>query len=143
MPERYCQRCGADVEDVGGFCLLGHSLKVASVVEPIRDLKAELERTFDEVQAKVVAVTAEIPLRDDADPAPIRGPAGPPPPPLPADLEEQAKTRLDDLWADYEEQLNQPSDPIDAFAPAPRMDWGPQRAPKARRGLGKLRPEEA
>ena len=145
MTERYCPKCGTDVEDVGGFCLLGHSLKLAAVTDSMNDLRAEVDRVFEEVReqvhAKLATVTGEMPAV-----------APPPPPPLvpleaPAHVEaveEATQTDLDPLWANFDEDLtpNGP-DPIAAFAPSPRMDWGPDRGkrPKRREGGQGFSPE--
>lgn len=125
MGQRFCSRCGAEVEDVGGFCLLGHSLKLS----PMTQQRAEGPRLH-------TSDTYE-PLRPDPRPEPARPPASPervtlaappppPPPPLPDDLAEQTKGRIDDLWAGLEDSAASPSDPITAFAPNTRMYWGPE-----------------
>ena len=123
MTERYCPKCATDVEDVGGFCLLGHDLRLRPITESqsMDDLRAEVDRAFEEARSQVAAVTGEIPLvKSDA----------PPPPPLPDDLEEQTKTRMVEAWAAFEDEPEPPaaSDPITAFAPNTRMDWGPGEA---------------
>ena len=137
MSERYCPKCGTDVEDVGGFCLLGHSLKLASVTDSMGDLRAEVDRVFEEVreqvQARIATVTGEIPA--------VTGPP-PPPPPVEATaaveaVEEATQTDLDPLWANFDEDLSPDGpDPIAAFAPSPRMDWGPEKGKKLKRGDG-------
>ncbi len=120
MANRFCHRCGSDVEDAGGFCLLGHRF-VATFDPPppppppppaMDDLTAEVGRVFDEAQATVQALaTSELP----ADAAPERP--------------SRYATSLDRTWAQLE-SAPPPSadDPINTFAPPPRMDWGPQRA---------------
>jgi hypothetical protein len=138
MSERYCPKCRTDVEDVGGFCLLGHSLKLASVTDSMGDLRAEVDRVFDEVreqvQARIATVTGE-----------IQAVSAPPPPPPPATeapvvievVEEATQTDLDPLWANFDEDLSPDGpDPISAFAPSPRMDWGPEKGRKPKRGDG-------
>ena len=137
MTERYCPKCGTDVEDVGGFCLLGHSLKLASVTDSMGDLRAEVDRVFEEVreqvQARIATVTGEIPA--------VTAPP-PPPPPVEATaaveaVEEATQTDLDPLWANFDEDLSpNGQDPIAAFAPSPRMDWGPEKGRKLKRGDG-------
>jgi hypothetical protein len=105
MAQRFCTQCGTDVEDAGGFCLLGHSLRVSGPVDnSIAALRAEVEEAFEE--ARVLVSTAL-----SADPS---GPPPPPPPPM---------TRV----AVIEDQPMSGADPIADFAPAPRMDWGPER----------------
>jgi len=121
MSERYCPKCATEVEDVGGFCLLGHDLRLRPMTESMDDLRAEVDRAFEQARVQVAAVTGEIPL--------VVGdmPSVPPPPPLPDDLEEQTKTRMVEAWQDFEDEPAGPSasDPITAFAPNTRMDWGP------------------
>ena len=138
MTERYCPKCRTDVEDVGGFCLLGHSLKLASVTDSsMGDLRAEVDRVFEEVreqvQARIATVTGEMPA------------VAPPPPPPPAvetpavieAVEEATQTDLDPLWANFDEDLSpEGPDPIAAFAPSPRMDWGPEKGKRLKRGDG-------
>jgi len=145
MSERYCPRCGTDVEDVGGFCLLGHSLKLASVTDSMSGLRAEVDRVFDEVreqvQARLATVTGEIPA------------VAPPPPPPPAlevpvvveVVEEASQTDLDPLWANFDDDLSpEGPDPIAAFAPSPRMDWGPDKGKRLkRRDGGQVSPKTA
>lgn len=126
MSERYCPKCRTDVEDVGGFCLLGHDLRLRAVTDAaMNDLRAEVDRAFEEARVQVAAITGEIPVVAAAPPPP-------PPPPLPDDLEDQTKKRMQELWAGFEEEPSSPSDPIAQFAPANRMDWGPGDKPKRR-----------
>lgn len=126
MTERYCPKCQAEVEDVGGFCLLGHSLRLRPITETMDEIRAEVDRAFEEARVQVAAITGEIPAIASSPP---------PPPPLPDDLEEQTKTRMDELWAGFEEDAPSPADPITAFAPNTRMDWGPDGAKLKRRGF--------
>lgn len=134
MIERYCPKCGTDVEDVGGFCLLGHSLKLASVTDSVGDLRAEVDRVFEEVReqvhAKIATVTGEMPA--------VVAPPPPPPPEQPTvvveAVEEATQTDLDPLWANFDDELAPNGhDPIAAFAPSPRMDWGPERGKRGKR----------
>lgn len=117
---RYCPRCATEVEDVGGFCLLGHDLRLRPMSESMNDLRAEVDRAFEEARVQVAAVTGDIPQVRAATPPPP-----PPPPPLPDDLEEQTKNRMVENWAAFEAEVPSASDPITAFAPNTRMDWGP------------------
>ena len=127
MSERYCPKCQTDVEDVGGFCLLGHSLRLRPITESLDDLRAEVDKAFEEVRVQVAAVTGEIPaIQPDAA-------APPPPPPLPDDLEEQTKTKMTELWADFDDDVRAATDPITAFAPNTRMDWGPEGSKRSKR----------
>ena len=126
MSERYCPKCQTDVEDVGGFCLLGHSLRLRPITASLDELREEVDRAFEEVRVQVAAVTGEIPA--------IQGPPAPPPPPLPDDLEEQTTTRMTELWEDFEPEDSRTStDPITAFAPDTRMNWGPEGGKRLKR----------
>ena len=72
MAQRFCTTCEADVEDVDGFCLLGHSLKVASVMPSIDELRAEVDEAFKNAQAEVAQVlSVPFPVV-----APAEGPQG-------------------------------------------------------------------
>ena len=124
MSERYCPKCRTEVEDVGGFCLLGHDLRLRAVTDStLNELRADVDRAFEEARVQVAAITGEIPA--------VQAPP-PPPPPLPDDLEEQTKTRMEELWAGFEEETPPASDPITQFAPDTRMDWGPGEKTKRR-----------
>jgi hypothetical protein len=129
MTMRYCPRCASEVEDVGGFCLLGHPLRLEPLIPSVSHIRAEVDRAFDEVDTAVdrrtpaaepalggslsAALLPEASLRRDLEQA---GPT-PPPPPAPHRA----------LWESLEEGLADLSDPIATFAPSPRMDWGPER----------------
>lgn len=108
MSDRFCPTCNAAVEDVGGFCLLGHSLSETESKGTLSELRAEVDRAFEEARVQV-AVTL--------------GKAVPPPPPpaVVATSHGYAPLRVS------EEPHAGVSDPITEFAPAPRMDWGPER----------------
>lgn len=126
MSERYCPRCRAEVADVGGFCLLGHSLRLQPVMDSsLGDLRAEVDRAFEEARVQVASMTAEMPGQSTSPPPP-------PPPPVPEDPERQARTRMDELWAGFDDQPPSPTDPITQFAPGTRMDWGPGAKPRRR-----------
>lgn len=111
MAESFCNRCGSDVEDAGGFCLLGHRLAPAFGAPPpppppaMDDLTAEVNSVFDAALAS------------------IQEPAAPPQEPS------RYVSSVDRTWAQLESgPPPSPDDPINTFAPPPRMDWGPQRA---------------
>ena len=117
MTQRFCHRCGSDVEDTGGFCLLGHRLAVAGPDE-VRD-----------------AAAAQL------------GVAPPPPPPPGAPAETEAEPLVSSvaptwaaLGATAPGTAPVPDDPINEFAPPPRMDWGPGSSVK-RFSLKRLRAE--
>jgi hypothetical protein len=111
MAQRFCNRCGSDVEDTGGFCLLGHRLAVAAPDE-VRDLAAAPPPPPPvapvEAEAAVPAVSSVAPTWAALDTTPGAPPV--------------------------------PDDPINQFAPPARMDWGPGSSVK-RFSLKRLRAE--
>ncbi len=117
MSLRHCPRCRTDVEDVGGFCLLGHPLRLTAPVDSLASLRAEVDKAFEDVEVKVAEVLTGRPV---APPAPGSGTPAVPPPPPPRSYA-----------AEFEPSTG--SDPIVDFAPAPQMDWGPERARLLRR----------
>ena len=107
----FCNGCNAEVENAGGFCLLGHRLTAFAPPPPpppaMTDLSEAVEEVFDEAQAKVAAM-------------------GPDPKPLPS----RYASSVDRTWAQLEAgPAPAADDPINSFAPPPRMDWGPRRSP--------------
>jgi hypothetical protein len=125
MSFRYCKVCAAEVEDVDGYCLLGHPLKLEPAI-PVAEMRNEVSRALGEVrrdftaarsEPEAVATADHATLEDLADgaemtwspPAPVRDPR---------------RT----VWGPLTEELLTDGDPITAFAPASRMDWGPERA---------------
>jgi len=124
---RFCPRCRADVEDVGGFCLLGHRLAEGES-DPIAELKVEVDRAFARAKEDVAASL---------------GPEAkqPEPPDRPAETSvwEQLKEDDDEVAEDmratsrkiYEELSDDGpvsrTDPIIAFSPSPRAEWGPEK----------------
>jgi hypothetical protein len=172
MSVRFCPTCRTDVEDTGGFCLLGHSLRVAPATE-IDELRADVDRAFATARAELAQIngrTARLPeppappaaytapvvpapatavpaaaaAFDKAAPALSTAAAQPVPPPPPIT---EVSTGTDTVWSDFGDELAQaespsPSDPISMFAPSPRMDWGPDR-PMLRRPSRFRRPSSA
>ena len=138
---RYCSACQAEVQTVDGYCLLGHEVALEAPIPSLEALREEVDRVFEEARRQVEVLLGSGPT---AGPPPARGHAGPPrarpstppPPPPPLDpvraIEDQRRTVFAALQA--EEPLTV-GDPIVAFAPAPRMDWGPER-PGLRRKRG-------
>jgi hypothetical protein len=146
---RFCTTCGTDVEDVGGFCMLGHSLKVSAPAADLSTLRAEVDAAFEEAKLQVAAVLGSSP--------PNAGPVAPEPPPRPA-LEPLRPAGTEPVAAPERPLAKAPpppppngmaqmethpvvvppvpngSDPITAFSPAPTMDWGPRRKRFGRRG---------
>lgn len=144
MAIRFCTKCNSEVENAGGFCLLGHDLRLAPPVDSLSALRAEVNRTFDEarrelaeVMAPVAAVTGDtivVPDVTSGPPAPPPAEAPPPPPSTqlrvePANEPAAEVVRPGAVWAGLDEHAGiDPGDPIAEFSPAPRMDWGPSRA---------------
>ena len=136
---RFCPKCRADVEDVGGFCLLGHRFAGAPVDDSLADLRAEVDQAFQKVQAEVAVALGPIEslaTENAADPRPDE------------ELLEEIQVTSKGLWASLEEDVEvSGTDPIAAFAPSPRMDWGPDDSKLKRRsgrsGVGRSRPNPA
>ena len=112
--QSFCSRCNAEVEDTGGFCLLGHRLSALAPPPPppppvMSDLSEAVAEVFDEAQEKVAALASS----EATTPLPSR-----------------YASSVERTWAQLE---NAPApnadDPINTFAPPPRMDWGPRRSP--------------
>ena len=124
MELRFCPRCRADVEDAGGFCLLGHRFPV-SQADPIADLRAQVDDAFSRVQLEVATVF-ETETAPEA-PAPATS--------LYEELAEDDGEVAQEMRATsrkvYEElAFDAPvsrTDPIIAFSPSPRADWGPEK----------------
>ena len=176
---RHCTRCDAEVEDTGGYCLLGHPLRFNMETASLDDLKKEVEAAFtsaqdevrdgfspllDDVEAAPVsarepepayaAAVATMPARYAAPPAPQAQAMAPMAAPAPAPMQPQRMappppptrkvSKFETLWDNMEggKELDR-QDPINAFAPPPRMDWGPERSERKARGLRRLRASNA
>ena len=147
MSLRFCSRCRADVEDVGGYCLLGHPFPKDSS-DPISDLRAEVDKAFEQIKI-------DIPVRGMATafkaaaPAPAlngastTGPATAGAPDAYEELrasdehmvEEMAQSRRD-YWSQLREEDEAAiarDDPILSFSPSPRMEWGPSKSRRRKR----------
>ena len=130
MDLRFCPRCRADVEDAGGFCLLGHRLPV-DTADPMANLRAEVDKAFEQVQIDVATT--------------LKATVPPPPPARPAESAEDVpiwqQLRGDDREVaeemratsrkvyeelSFDEEVSR-NDPIIAFSPSPRADWGPEK----------------
>jgi hypothetical protein len=138
MTNRYCAVCRSTVADVAGLCPLGHALEPLEdpmrKVSSIRELRREVDLAFERARHEVAAVMGTphqsraraVPAAPPPPPPPIRRPAPPAPPILPAPPRETVWTALEHPMADSNAMRD--GDPISAFAPAPRMDWGPKRS---------------
>lgn len=102
----------------------------------------------------MAAAIATLPARYAAPPVEQFAPPTPTAPPAPAAFQEprttpppppqRPKTKFEALWEGMEGDgpLDR-QDPINAFAPPPRMDWGPERSERKGRKLRRLRPTSA
>ena len=128
MTVRFCATCHTEVEEREGFCLLGHPLRLDAPVASLKELRAEVDRAFEDAREQIATVVAvESPGQEPlfgAAVVPSNPTAGPPPPP-PAS---SGVTRFEAVWKALEDASPTGKDPIEAFAPAPRMDWGPEGA---------------
>ena len=68
MTIRFCSRCATDVEDAGGFCLLGHRLALDPPAGTMEDLRNEIDRAFEEARLEVAAIMT----KDDEPTEPMR-----------------------------------------------------------------------
>jgi hypothetical protein len=171
MANRFCSRCNAEVEDAGGFCLLGHALRPEPPADSLTALRAEVNRTFDEAREQLAEVMAPaaamapvvVTRPSHSEPAlpVIDEPARPsrfvPPPPAveledhlelhraegPAEETVPEPTAHATVWDELDDAPLAPGDPIAAFAPEPRMDWGPRKTRflRKRPGGGQLQTE--
>lgn len=135
MSLRFCSRCRADVEDVGGYCLLGHPLP-QDAVDPISDLRAEVDKAFEKIKIEIPLTGMASAFKSAGSPSPatvdayeeLRG----------SDeelVEEMAQTRTD-YWSQLRDEVDvsvSRDDPILSFSPSPRMEWGPEKGRKRRR----------
>jgi hypothetical protein len=143
---RFCSRCRADVEDVGGFCLLGHTFP-QDTSDPISDLRAEVDKAFEKIKI-------EIPVSGMASTFQTAG--APSPEPTLSNLEpatstfegyeelrssdehlveEMAQSRRD-YWSQLRDEVDssvERDDPILSFSPSPRMEWGPEKGRRRKR----------
>ena len=108
MGIRHCPRCRAEVEDVDGFCLLGHPLRLEAPRDSLTHLRAEVDRAFEQAKVEVAVAVGAAPSA--SSPA-VNAPPAPP------------STRVFETI----EQASTGPDPLVEFAPAPRMDWGPEK----------------
>ena len=128
MELRFCPRCRADVEDAGGYCLLGHPFP-EDRVDAIADLRAEVNDAFTKLQ-KIVETDHEVLEAVEAD---LAGDL---------DLEDEAQVTAamkatslrvyEELAGDDDEPISR-NDPIVAFSPSPRAEWGPEKGRRSRR----------
>ena len=136
MTLKYCPRCRADVEDAGGFCLLGHRFPEKNE-DPIADLRAEVDRAFKKVQLDISHVfedkleelipepTGSIYEQLKAD-EPVAASGRPL---TDQEAAEDIVASRRDLWRALSDDAPvERDDPILSFSPSPRMEWGPGKS---------------
>ena len=129
MTQRFCPLCATEVQDVGGYCRLGHRLRLDPPQASLGDLRDEVDRAFDEAELVVAQASAGV--------ASSRSGRVPPPSPTQAHTRPASPVSRESRPT-ARRGLSAPSDPITAFAPPPRMDWGPERPWRTR--LSRLAP---
>jgi hypothetical protein len=130
MTVRFCTACEGEVEAIEGHCLLGHPLRHEAVTGSIDDLRAEVNVAYEEASFRVATVLVEegeTPKGLVITPVAVVPPPPPPPPP------HRHRPSYEEMWAAYADDAEGSNDPIAAFAPPPRMDWGPKRLMTLRR----------
>ena len=101
MSSFFCPRCSSTVENKDGYCLLGHPLFTSSGVaeaSPLADLRREVDDAFEDSFLGLELSLEPVGATSTTE--------SEPPPSRPS-------------------RYLPPEDPISAFAPPPRMDWGP------------------
>ena len=78
MTTRFCPRCDNEVEDTGGYCLLGHRLALEPLNASLTDLREEIDQAFEDARLEVEAVVSGTEITQ-----PMRVQTAPPPPPAP------------------------------------------------------------
>ena len=129
MARTFCPRCRAEVDDVEGFCLLGHRLPDLPADDPIAELRDAVEAAFNQVEVDLKQLSAVPQNPAAAAPeAPSVFAALEPSADVEDDLAERMVEAKRSVWADLtRDQDLALNDPIAGFAPSPRMDWGPER----------------
>ena len=143
MTTRFCPRCDAEVEDTGGYCLLGHPLRAVPLVPTIGELRGEpapdtagwlpppvagTEASPRHSEPRPVMATvggAKAQSQASAEPSPAAGPEeAREQDALPA---ESARYGLWDTLFSTEPSRIVANDPIADFAADGRINWGPRR----------------
>ncbi|MDQ3661025.1 MAG: hypothetical protein M3454_08240 [Actinomycetota bacterium] len=125
MASSFCPTCSSTVEDKDGYCLLGHPLRKAPEESLLADIRREVDDAFEDSSLGLEPVGAKETVSDPdtSNLAPSTTP------------EVVTATKFPQLGPRSPRYLP-PEDPISAFAPPPRMDWGPAHTP-LRRLLGR------
>ena len=138
MSLRFCSRCRADVEDAGGYCLLGHPFPQDNT-DPISDLRAEVDKAFEKIKIAIpvagMASTFQVPGDGGSE---AEATSLEPYEELRSSdehlVEEMAQSRRD-YWSQLRDEIDVSvsDDPILSFSPSPRMEWGPEKGRRRRR----------
>jgi hypothetical protein len=147
MTLRYCSRCAGEVEDAGGFCLLGHRLSLEPLIPPLAQMRGEVARALGAPRVEVLGADgvpkAADPYRMAAERARIEISGTPGTERQASASREADPQRSPTVWEVLQEAISDPpEDPMAAFSPPSRMDWGPQERTKFLTSLRlSLRPE--
>ena len=124
-----CHECAAPLSEGETVCALGHLVAIAPVaaasaespVSELAELRAKVNQAFAAAESQLQVLTEmQAAPSVPEQPVPVRASVPPPPPPPPpapqlfAPMPSPGEDRLDD--------------PITAFAPAARLDWGPEKS---------------
>ncbi len=123
MQLRFCPQCRADVEDAGGFCLLGHRLP-ETTADPLAELRAEVDLSFAKVHTEVATVVDSIEPAAPPAEVPVWQQLGEDDEAVAEEMRATSRKIYDELSQD--DPISR-SDPIIAFSPSPRAEWGPER----------------
>ena len=151
LSESFCSTCGVPVPEQDG-CKRCHVVASAAPPESLRAIRAEVYKAFDDARLEVTGVMTKVgatvagsvggpapaaPIGRGEGPAVVAPPARrldvPPPPPPPPAPGLGSVRRRPNTFSSLREAAPLQGDPIQAFAPAPTMDWGPARWSRFRR----------
>ena len=131
MARVFCPRCRAEVDNVEGFCLLGHRLPDLPADDPIVELRQAVEAAFTQVEVDVKALSSVVRTTEVAPAPQVEAPdifSSLAPEDTDDNLHERMLEAKRDVWAELTKDKDLAlNDPIVGFAPSPRMDWGPER----------------
>jgi hypothetical protein len=134
---RFCARCRADVEDAGGYCLLGHPFP-QDTSDPISDLRAEVDKAFEKIKIEIPVSGMASTFQTSSAPSQA-APSFEPYEELRSSdehlVEEMAQSRRD-YWSQLRDEVDSSvsrDDPILSFSPSPRMEWGPEKGRRRKR----------